>query len=217
MKRVIENRKELEYDFSNRVTSNSFKINNFNEMKTTNNVQKAILKSLAVVVSFVLISFTVSAQGFWESLLENNTFNEIALAMVEINSETNTTSAYVSSSTNADAFASLLIEETEEALGLEDWMTNETNFSTTFTIEEEIESPMELEDWMKNESYFGGISISLEVETEEALEIENWMLETENFEVGKKCITGQNFIFVNIVDFELELESWMTDNKIWGN
>ena len=56
-------------------------------MKTKNNVQKAILKSLAVIISSVLISFTVSAQGFWESILENNTFNEIALAMVESNSE----------------------------------------------------------------------------------------------------------------------------------
>ena len=60
-------------------------------MKTTNNVQKAILRSGAVVISFVLISFTVSAQEFWKKLLTNSSFNEIALAMVETSNEIETT------------------------------------------------------------------------------------------------------------------------------
>jgi hypothetical protein len=54
---------------------------NENEMKTKNNVQKAVLRSAAVVVSFVLISFTVSAQTFWKRLLENTGFSDIAIAM----------------------------------------------------------------------------------------------------------------------------------------
>jgi hypothetical protein len=189
-------------------------------MKTTNNVQKAILKSLAVVVSFVLISFTVSAQGFWTSILENTSFSEIALAMVETNSETN-------HSTTADAnFADLLETEAEEALELEDWMVNEANFTSVFSIEEETENPLEMEDWMSNENYFTGTTLSLEIETEEALELENWMLEDRNFEpetlenktIGeKRIIVGRDFIFVHIADEELGLESWMTNNKVWRN
>lgn len=157
-------------------------------MKTKNNVQKAILKSLAVIISFVLISLTISAQEFWESLLENNTFNGIALAMVETNPETNKALADVSSLTSTNAFASLLEVETEEVLKLEDWMTNETNFTASFTIEEAIESPMELKDWMIDETYFAAGSMNLELETGKAQEVENWMLETEKFEAEKKYI-----------------------------
>ena len=51
-------------------------------MKTKNNVQQAILKSLAVVTSLVIISLTVSAQDYWKSLLGN--FNEVELAVLEV-------------------------------------------------------------------------------------------------------------------------------------
>ncbi len=176
-------------------------------MKTTNNVQKAILKSLAVVVSSVLISFTVSAQGFWESILENNTFNEIALAMVDSNSGTESTLVDAGSSADVTSFASLLEEEVEETLELEDWMTNDANFTGIFTIEEAVESPMEVEDWMKDETYFAVPSISLEVGTEEALEIEDWMLDENVFSSTLKVVEEN--------ENPLELEEWMMNKTIW--
>jgi len=60
-------------------------------MRTTNNVQKTknkpikktISKTLAIVISLVLISFTVSAQGFWKHLLVNNTYGKMAELMIE--------------------------------------------------------------------------------------------------------------------------------------
>ena len=60
-------------------------------MRTTNNVQKTenkqlkktISKTLAIVISLVLISFTVSAQGFWKQILTNNTYGKMAELMVE--------------------------------------------------------------------------------------------------------------------------------------
>lgn len=188
-------------------------------MKTKNNVQKAILKSLAVVISFVLISFTVSAQGFWESLLENNTFSEIALAMAESGSESNQASTNTGSTADLNTYASLLEAETEDVLELEDWMTNETNFATSFSIEEEIESPIELENWMTDESIFSGTLMSLEIETEEAMELENWMLDAENFEVEKQkeYIAGSSINIENVKDSELELEPWMFDQNVWRN
>jgi hypothetical protein len=181
-------------------------------MKTKNNVQKAILKSLAVIVSSVLISFTVSAQGFWESLLENNTFNEIALAMVESNSETESTPIDNYSSAEVASLEILLEEEVEETLELEDWMTNEANFTSVFTVEEAVENPLEIEDWMKDETYFAVPSLIVEVEIEEALEVENWMLNTENF--SGKDLSVQ---LAQVKDYELEIEPWMTDSKVWEN
>ena len=60
-------------------------------MKTRTNFQKAAIRSAAVVISFVLISITVSAQEFWKKLLINSSFNEIAIAMVETDAEKSTT------------------------------------------------------------------------------------------------------------------------------
>jgi len=123
-------------------------------MKTKNNVQKTILRSIAVVVSFVLISITVSAQDFWKKLLENSSFNEIALAMVETPSKK--TDAETKAETVSYAY---LVEESEPAL--------------------------ELEDWMNDESYFGGANLRITTETEADLEIEDWMLNEELFQVNE--------------------------------
>ena len=60
-------------------------------MRTTNNIQKTenkpikktISKMFAIIISLVLISFTVSAQGFWKQILVNNTYGKMAEMMVE--------------------------------------------------------------------------------------------------------------------------------------
>jgi len=118
-------------------------------MKTKNNVQKAIfLKTAAVVVSFVLVSLTVSAQDFWKKLLTNSSFNEIALAMVETTNnpgETETSTDY--------SYLHALETEVDPVLEVEGWMMDETNFSYLFHTNE-IESVLEVEDWMFNESLF---------------------------------------------------------------
>ncbi|WP_299584754.1 hypothetical protein, partial [uncultured Sunxiuqinia sp.] len=54
-----------------------------NTGNNNNQSEKVLLRSAAVIISFVLISFTVSAQGFWKQLLTNNSFGQVALLMVE--------------------------------------------------------------------------------------------------------------------------------------
>ncbi len=133
-----------------------------------NNVRKAILRSAAVIVSFVLISLTVSAQDFWKKLLTNSSFNEIALAMTE-------TSKKPASTANSETSASatyILNDEHEDALKVEDWMLNENNFSnSTIQNEEETESKLNIEDWMLNENLFEN-----NVEAEPELKVEDWMI-----------------------------------------
>ena len=136
-------------------------------MKTKNNVQKAILRSGAVIVSFILISFTVSAQDFWKRLLTNSSFNEIAIAMVETSGKEETTDLPAKSTTETFLFQT----ETEPALQLEDWMINVNYFNdVTFWVERITESPLELEYWMLDENYFGS-----KQNVEQALELEDWM------------------------------------------
>jgi hypothetical protein len=135
-------------------------------MKTKNNVQKTVLRTGAVIVSFVLISFTVAAQDFWKTLLTNSSFNQIALAMVvtpkkpEIKlTETKTGEANYFYENEYDAnlavedwmksnayFEPVFLQEAEPYLQVEDWMTNEK----LFAVAHETENPLALENWMKN-------------------------------------------------------------------
>ena len=136
-------------------------------MKTKNNVQKTILRMVAVIVSFVLISFTVSAHDFWKRLLTNSSFNEIALAMVEAPTETNDA---INSSAGNSLFY-ILNEVNDPALDLENWMTVEYYFgNTSIQIIEENDEQLELEDWMFNADLFGS-----GMEAELSLELEDWM------------------------------------------
>ncbi|MEN8118049.1 MAG: hypothetical protein ABFS16_13780 [Bacteroidota bacterium] len=176
-------------------------------MKTRNNVQKAITKSLAVLISLVLISITVNAQNFWKTVLENNSFSQIAMAMT-VKTEASPASADANSTTEASAYAEMLAVETEEALELEDWMVNENNFFLTLFVETEVESELEMEEWMTSDRLFDVYASYLEVEAEEALEVEEWMLNEDKFGVKSVEITEEN-------EEGLELESWMTDKKVW--
>jgi hypothetical protein len=51
--------------------------------KTEKQITKTISKTLAIVISLLLISFTVSAQGFWKQILVNNSYGKMAELMVE--------------------------------------------------------------------------------------------------------------------------------------
>ncbi|QGY45566.1 hypothetical protein GM418_18385 [Maribellus comscasis] len=195
-------------------------------MKTKNNVQKAITKTLAAGMSLVLISITVNAQDFWRSLFENSSFNTIATAMVDNNPKAMKTETHASSAADFSA----IYTETEEALELENWMTDEGSFESTFNFENEVEAPLNLEDWMTSTNSFNKTSFAMEVEVEEALELENWMIDETNFEnssiefiketekpleLENWMLEEYNFDTIETEEQPLELESWMISDKNW--
>ena len=178
-------------------------------MKTKNNVQKAIIKSLAIVISLVLISFTVSAQNFWKALLENNSLNEIAMFMVDLKPASTANENTTATTMDANTFAAYMETETEETLELEDWMINDNYFApAAVSMEVDSESPMELENWMTSDNYFGSFANMFEIDTEEPMDLESWM-------------TDRSYFASNVITFEdeteqpLQLEKWMVDNKFW--
>ncbi|WP_340112021.1 hypothetical protein [Maribellus mangrovi] len=135
-------------------------------MKTKNNVQKAVLRFAAVVVSFVLISYTVSAQEFWKRFLENSSFGHIAMIMAD------TEAPAVESSSTFSAVDMLMETETESDLEMEPWMTNEANFAVyNLEISEVAEVALELEPWMMDQYLFQRAA-----ETDPALALEAWMV-----------------------------------------
>ena len=178
-------------------------------MKTKNNVRKAIIKSLAIVISLVLISFTVSAQNFWKALLENNSLNEIAMFMVDLKPASTVNENTSANTIDANALAAFMETETEKTLELEDWMINDNYFApATVSVEVDSEDPMELANWMTNDSYFGSFSSMFEVDSEKPIELESWMTDGKYF--ASNVIT-----FGNDTEKSLQLENWMVDNKFW--
>jgi hypothetical protein len=140
-------------------------------MKTKNNVQKAVLRSAAVIVSFVLISFTVSAQEFWKKLLTHSSFNEIAIALMETESKAELPAETGSEST----FRFNLVQENDNQLSLEEWMTKDFYFGMSpAQLGNETEYGLELENWMLNERVF-----SPEKLDEKPMELEAWMTSDE--------------------------------------
>lgn len=134
-------------------------------MKTTN-FRKAAMRSAAVVVSFVLVSITVSAQEFWKKVLTHSSFNEIALALVEIPEK----EAPANENTEG-AFWYAFDKAFDPALELEGWMTSESYFETiTFDVENEVDVPLKVENWMLDENLFSSQEMQ-----EKPLELESWM------------------------------------------
>ncbi len=140
-----------------------------------NNVQKAFLRTIAVIISFVLISYTVSAQEFWKKLLTNSSFNEIAIAMTKTTAET--VSSATSNKTHTTRF--YFDKAREYPMELEDWMLNESTFSFfNFNVENEVEIPLAIESWMLDKANFGNSELA-----EEKLELENWMTSATVWEI----------------------------------
>ncbi len=214
-KQEINNRKQKQED---KVMKTNFKT------ETGINIQKSISKSLAVVTSIALISISLNAQDLDYSLFEKISFNKNPLAMIHTSTKTSL------ESTTVNALAALTETETEDALQLEDWMMNESNFSTIALVETETESPLELESWMTDESLFEAHPPYLGVETEDALKLESWMTDENNFsntsfqftEETEKALELENWMLneylfstQSTVDQPLELEHWMISAVIW--
>ena len=168
MKPAIRKNQSHENNFDcalNRV----MKAKNLNDMKTKNNVQKAVLRFAAVVVSFILISYTVSAQDFWKRFLENSSFGHIAMAMVD---RSEVSESPVEAASDLEFFFET---EVENSLEMEPWMTNESSFAiSTYHFEEVADEALELESWMMNQNLF-----QTAVETESALQLEDWMVSAD--------------------------------------
>lgn len=144
-------------------------------MKTenrNNQVEKVFLRSAAVIISFVLISFTVSAQGFWKQLLTNNSFGKVAMLMVE-ESEASTTPAESNLPAETENATFYFEQAVDKTLELEGWMTDDAYFGAFINMAQpEVEQSLEIESWMTEDSYFNS---RFSVDTEDELKLEAWM------------------------------------------
>ena len=136
-------------------------------MKTKIKTQKTVLKSLAVTAGSLIISLTVSAQDLWQSFSNNEPANEIALAIIDNSNKSIPAINGTKEVTDVNSLETLSKTESENAMVLEEWMTNEDLFkaeedqtkkkiikTATFVFEEISDSKLEFEDWMFNPRFW---------------------------------------------------------------
>ncbi len=155
-------------------------------MKTTNNLQKTenrkfrvnISKTFAAVASLVLISLTVSANGFWKQVFVNNSFGKMAMIMVDQTTENDAAPVAVEShatvTTDVQAIAARFSKEAakDKSLEIENWMVKTETFGTNgFAAETVVEEPLQMEGWMIDNDNFAVSS----GDTDRALKLESWM------------------------------------------
>ncbi len=150
------------------------KTQNNTQAKRNNQIQKVLLRSAAVIISFVLISFTVSAQGFWKQILTNNSFGEMAMLMVQ-ESEANANDASSELPTNTETTYLYMEQAADDALELENWMTDDAYFGAlNEALQLESEAALDLEDWMQSADHFNNYQ---EENADKSLEVEEWMVD----------------------------------------
>lgn len=116
-----------------------------------------------MVVSVVLVSYTVSAQDFLIRLLENSSFNDIAIVMVDTQDEDDRVGTVDSDS------ETLYLEE-----GLEEGLKDCQELCEDHPAKLLSDAPRQVEKWMGNKA-----AIRLETEDEASLNIETWMISDE--------------------------------------
>lgn len=142
---------------------------NNNQENRSNQVRQSLLRGAAVVVSVVLLSFTVSAQGVWKQLLSLSSFGEMAMLMV--------TETVVSEEPAATESVALNFETaSDNTLEVESWMTDDVYFGAYNNLfEAATDQPLNVESWMTDGAYFGNRVIA---EKDAELNLESWMTDS---------------------------------------
>jgi hypothetical protein len=167
-------------------------------------IHHLISKSFLGILSFAFAGIALNAQNLNDSVAENKSQNETTWAMAD------NTVAISFKPNSVILFETNAASETEKALQIEDWMMDETHFSSVYRIETTKETPLVLENWMTNSSVFGLNTTFLEVETEESLQLENWMKDENTF-------SNPSFQFSEDKENALELENWMLNEDFFAN
>jgi len=140
-----------------------------NTESRNNQLSRVLTHAAAVLVSVVLLSFTVNAQDLFKELLSHTSYGKMALVMSD-ESNTNETSE-LPATTYTAAFA--VESETDAPMAIESWMTNDEYFGSANVFNQVAQDEaLEVESWMTNENYFGSTEVFNQVEQDEALEIE---------------------------------------------
>ncbi len=169
------NRQKTENKKQNRRGDKAMKTTNKQSETRGNKFRNAFLKGAAIVTSFVLISFTVSAQSFWKQILTESSFGNVAMIMAGTKGAKPAVEKTTALTQAESTLTHVIAEEADQPLALEPWMTDDSFFSNQeVTVSQETEPSLELEDWMTNSKYFSS-ETTVKEDSDEELNLENWM------------------------------------------
>ena len=136
-------------------------------METNNNVQKTVLRIMIVLTVLLFVSFNTTAQDSGKLVVQNNVDNNLAHVKSNTSIETKSESTTIKALPNLNLFTSPLKTETEVALNLEEWMTNDNLFCVAQNLNKkeiisasnaeyhELKDPtLVFESWMFNLNYW---------------------------------------------------------------
>ncbi len=161
-----------------------------------NRIQQVVLKTTAVLISLVLLSYNINAQGIWKTMWE-----DASLAMETYQAENNEV-IYASN---------VAAKEADDAMELESWMINTRHFTAHVELKTETENALELEAWMTDAAYFAPANFAAP-EAEEALELENWMV-INDFGVEKDSVENKKSKFKATNEEHATAESITVENQ----
>jgi len=141
-------------------------------------MRNILLRSGAVVIIVILLSFTVSAQGLWKQILTFNSYGRMAVLMVH-GSETGSWGEKVESGSGNPARSGTVTFQIEPAFdedpGIGAWITDDFYFGAySGLFEAERDKSPELEPWMTDDRYF---TSRFATDQDSALAIEVWMID----------------------------------------
>jgi hypothetical protein len=199
-------------------------------MKTKNNAQekvngqvtRMIFRAVTVIISVVLISWTVSAQNFWEQVLTNQSSVNVAMQAFENPFELNSNNSTVNANEIKEAApATNLVDATFESLEAELKFEVEEYNPADF-VEEELSTETENYLNANTETNFEAVEATLEnqvqkynaadlVEAELSSQAENFMstASESNFEAIEIELENQvqEYNAADFVEAELEVEA----------
>lgn len=178
-------------------------------MKTKNNIQKTALQIAAAATGIAILSCTVNAQETFKLFFETTGINHYAM-VTESSDNSMFSGKHISNYASAETFASYLVNETEEPMNVETWMTNENTFDGyTAYLETETEEELYIENWMTDGNNFTTV-FNIATETENPLQVESWMTVENNF-------SALQALTVTETEAELATEDWMLTENIIGS
>lgn len=160
---------------TNKAMKTNFKKPKGQKSGLEDNVQKTIFRTAAVITTFALLSFSMSAQDSWKSSLPDVSFHEIAWVLTKHSGETTVigkTGTYT---------AKFLAAEKDERLMLKDWMMKENLFGfPARTISRDEKTPFRSEKRTHNRNMVDTIRCD-----EEPLLLKSWMISERQWGIWK--------------------------------
>ena len=181
-------------------------------MKTINSkLQKAGAETLAVLTVLFVTCFSLSAQG---EQYESRYSQDEELALFESGRKEVIHSVKNDVAADLVYFAEFLEKENEAELAVENWMTEAMNFGAV-ALETVYEEVLNLEDWMLNDSLF--TTTEAKTTTDEPVAVNApRKKQVIGMVIPGAQFGRRTLILIDMDDPKLELENWMFDNKIWN-